>query len=124
MPEFIAIRPPELSAADIDAWRAMQRAQPHLANPFLSPDFTLAMGEVSDRVRVLIVRDEAGIAGFLPYEHGSGGVGSAVGAWVSLSQGVIHRPGADFEADELARLGVRLSGGAATVVRPLHQAKP
>lgn len=103
MPEFTVIRPHELSAADLEAWRGMQRAQPHLANPFLSPDFTLAMGEVNDRVRVLIVRDEAGIAGFLPYEHGSGGVGTAVGAWVSLAQGVIHRPGADFDVDALLK---------------------
>src|SRR5690606_14213157 len=80
----------------------MQRAQPHLDNPFLSPDFTLAMGEVSDRVRVAVLRDSDGFAGFFPYEERSG-IGSAAGAWVSLCQGVVHRPGAEIDADALLR---------------------
>ncbi|MDA0636977.1 GNAT family N-acetyltransferase [Nonomuraea sp. MCN248] len=80
----------------------MQRGQSHLGNPFLSPDFTLAMGEVDRRVRVAVARDGDGIAGFFPYEERSG-VGAAVGAWVSLCQGVVHRPGASFDAAALLR---------------------
>ncbi|GAA5081271.1 CelD/BcsL family acetyltransferase involved in cellulose biosynthesis [Thermocatellispora tengchongensis] len=94
------IRPSELGPGEIDAWREMQRAQPHLANPFLSPEFILCMAEVSDRVRVAVVSDGQGIAAFFPYEERSG-VGTAVGAWVSLSQGVIHRPGFHVDADTL-----------------------
>lgn len=96
------LRPGELGASEIGAWREMQRAQPHLDNPFLSPDFTLAMGEVSDRVRVAVLRDSDGFAGFFPYEERSG-IGSAAGAWVSLCQGVVHRPGAEIDADALLR---------------------
>jgi len=106
VPEYGVVRPRELSSPDIEAWREMQRAQPHLANPFLSPDFTIAMGEVSDQVRVALIRDEQGLAGFLPFERSrgaGGGVGAAVGAWVSLCQGVIHRPGAEFDVDALLK---------------------
>ncbi|MFG1944417.1 GNAT family N-acetyltransferase [Nonomuraea sp. NPDC048826] len=102
MYEIGALHPRELSTSEIGAWRDMQRGQSHLDNPFLSPDFTLAMGEVTDRVRVGVIRDDDGIAGFFPYEERSG-VGTAAGAWVSLCQGVIHRPGATFDAGALLR---------------------
>ncbi|GAA2881473.1 GNAT family N-acetyltransferase [Streptosporangium fragile] len=102
MTDVVVVRPSELGTAEIDAWREMQRAQPHLANPFLSPEFTLGMGEVSGHVRVAVVRDEEGIVGFFPYEEHAG-VATAVGAWVSLCQGLIHRPGADFDLEALMR---------------------
>ncbi|MFE3449967.1 GNAT family N-acetyltransferase [Nonomuraea sp. NPDC059194] len=97
------IRPGELGDIELRAWRDMQAAQPQLANPFLSPEFTIAMGEVSRAARVGVIRDEEGIAGFLPFEVGAGGAGSAIGSWVSLCQGVIHRPGARFNADWLLK---------------------
>jgi len=42
-------RPGELSSADRAAWTSMQskahlQGSPELANPFLSPEFTLAVG--------------------------------------------------------------------------------
>ncbi|MBB2911548.1 CelD/BcsL family acetyltransferase involved in cellulose biosynthesis [Streptosporangium becharense] len=102
MTDVSVIRPSELGPSEIDAWREMQRAQPHLANPFLSPEFTIGMGEVSGRVRVAVIQDGEGIVGFFPYEERSG-VATAVGAWVSLCQGLIHRPGADFDLEALMK---------------------
>ncbi len=100
---FSVVRPGELGESELTAWREMQAAQPHLANPFLSPEFTIAMGEVSRAARVGIISDGEGIAGFLPFEVGAGGVGTAIGSWVSLCQGVIHRTGVRFDADALLR---------------------
>jgi CelD/BcsL family acetyltransferase involved in cellulose biosynthesis len=97
------IRPGELGEAEIAAWREMQRVQPHLANPFLSPDFTVAMGEVCAEARVAVVTESSGPVGFFPFELNSGGVGTALGGWVSLSQGVVYRPGAEFDAETLLR---------------------
>ncbi|GAA2414898.1 GNAT family N-acetyltransferase [Nonomuraea africana] len=97
------VRPGELGTSELTAWRGMQAAQPHLANPFLSPEFALAMGEVSAAARVGILSDEEGLAGFFPFEVRTGGMGSAIGAWVSLCQGVIHRPGAAFDAQALLK---------------------
>lgn len=101
------VRPGELGSSEIAAWRAMQDAQPHLANPFLSPEFTIAMGQVSPAARVAVLEDGSGFAGFLPYELTGRGVASAIGAWVSLGQGMVHRPGVEITGEQLLR-GARL----------------
>jgi CelD/BcsL family acetyltransferase involved in cellulose biosynthesis len=49
------VRPEELGAAELSAWRAMQRASPHLASPFLAPGFALAAGRVRPRSRVAVL---------------------------------------------------------------------
>ncbi|WP_406312769.1 GNAT family N-acetyltransferase [Streptosporangium sp. NBC_01639] len=97
------IRPQELGPSDVAAWREMQRATPHLGNPFLSPDFAVAMGEVRAEARVAVLSEESGRVGFFPFERHTGGVGTALGAWVSLCQGVVHAPGAQFDAETLLR---------------------
>ncbi|UGY90567.1 GNAT family N-acetyltransferase [Streptomyces gobiensis] len=105
-------RPGELSAADRTAWTAMQSASPpdgapRLANPFLSPEFTLAVGHCRRDVRVAVVR-ESGAAGaepvaFFPFQRTALGVGRAVGLGVSDCQGVVHRPGFTWDARQLLR---------------------
>jgi CelD/BcsL family acetyltransferase involved in cellulose biosynthesis len=94
------VRPGELGLSEIESWREMQRALPHLANPFLSPEFAITMGEVRPGSRVAVIEDADGIAGFFPFER-RGRVGAALGAWVSLCQGIVHRQGAGFEVPEL-----------------------
>jgi CelD/BcsL family acetyltransferase involved in cellulose biosynthesis len=54
-------RPGELSASDRAAWTAMQskahlQGSPDLANPFLSPEFALAVGRCRRGVRIAVVR--------------------------------------------------------------------
>ncbi|MEU4227952.1 GNAT family N-acetyltransferase [Nonomuraea sp. NPDC026600] len=100
MAKVTVVPPSELGSSEIAAWRQMQQAQPHLANPFLSPEFTIAVGEVRPASRVAIIEDADGVAGFFPYER-QAGVGMAIGAWVSLCQGIIHRQGADFDVHGL-----------------------
>ncbi|MEO3887154.1 GNAT family N-acetyltransferase [Nonomuraea sp. B5E05] len=95
------VRPGELTAGALAAWRAMQRGRPQLDNPFLSPEFVIAAGNVRADVRVAVLRDEAGFAAFFPFERGRGGVGSAVAPWVSLCHGVVHRPEVGVDADRL-----------------------
>ncbi|MEU8037049.1 GNAT family N-acetyltransferase [Streptosporangium sp. NPDC049078] len=97
------IRPAELGPAEISAWRGMQCSTSHLDNPFLSPDFTIAMGEVRPEARVAVISESGGPVGFFPFELHGGGVSAALGGWVSLSQGVVHRPGAEFDSDALLR---------------------
>ncbi|MEV4378987.1 GNAT family N-acetyltransferase [Streptosporangium sp. NPDC049644] len=97
------IRPAELGPDEVAAWREMQRSSPHLANPFLSPDFTIAMGEVHTGARVAVITESDGPVGFFPFERHGGGVGAALGGWVSLSQGVVHVPGAEFDPNTLLK---------------------
>ncbi|MEU7060782.1 GNAT family N-acetyltransferase [Streptomyces sp. NPDC046197] len=101
-------RPGELSAADRAAWTAMQsKAHLHgseqLANPFLAPQFTLAVGRCRRGVRVAVVREDGDPAAFFPFMRTAAGVGRAVGLGVSDAQGMVHRPGFTWEARELLR---------------------
>lgn len=101
-------RPGELRAADRAAWTALQskahlNGSPGLANPFLSPEFALAVGRTRRGVRIAIVREDAEPAAFLPFQRTAAGVGRAVGLGVSDCQGMVHRPGFVWDAQELLR---------------------
>ncbi|MCX5335301.1 MULTISPECIES: GNAT family N-acetyltransferase [unclassified Streptomyces] len=101
-------RPGELSAADRAAWTSLQskahlQGSPELANPFLSPEFALAVGRYRRGVRIAVVREGGEPAAFFPYQRSVTGVGRAVGLGVSDAQGLVHRPGFAWDAQELLR---------------------
>ena len=101
-------RPGELSAADRAAWSAMQskahlHGSPELANPFLSPEFALAVGRCRRGVRIAVVREQGEPAAFFPFQRTAAGVGRAVGLGISDAQGLVHRPGFAWDARELLR---------------------
>ena len=102
-------RPDELTTADRTAWTTLQAkahpsGRPHMTNPFLSPEFTLAVGHCKRAVRVAVIRED-GPSGepvaFFPYQRYPAGVGRAVGLGLSDCQGLVHRPGFQWCADEL-----------------------
>ncbi|MEW2356193.1 GNAT family N-acetyltransferase [Spirillospora sp. NPDC029432] len=97
-------RPRDLGAAELAAWRAMQDADPGLANPFMSAGYAIAVDQVIAGARVAVLREGSGrITGFLPYElHGRASAG-AIGGWLSLGQGLVHAPGLELDARELLR---------------------
>ncbi|MFF5499500.1 GNAT family N-acetyltransferase [Streptomyces aquilus] len=101
-------RPGELSAADRAAWTSLQskahlQGSPELANPFLSPEFALAVGRCRRGVRIAVVREDGEPAAFFPFQRTAAGVGRAVGLGVSDAQGLVHRPGFSCDARELLR---------------------
>lgn len=101
-------RPGELSAAHRAAWTAMQSKAhlhdtPALANPFLSPEFTLATGRVRRGVRIAVVQEDGEPAAYFPFQRSAAGVGRAVGLGVSDAQGLVHRPGFGWDARDLLR---------------------
>ncbi|MFF8898352.1 GNAT family N-acetyltransferase [Streptomyces lydicus] len=98
--------PHELSGADRAAWTALQSAAPsqgapQLANPFLAPEFALAVGRCRGGVRIAVIREDGRPAAFLPFHRSPLGVGRAVGLGVSDAQGLVHRPGFRWDAREL-----------------------
>ncbi|MFD7709004.1 GNAT family N-acetyltransferase [Streptomyces sp. NPDC059785] len=104
--DFSVYRPGELSAADRLAWTALQskahlNGSPGLANPFLSPEFTLAVGRCRRGVRIAAVREDGEPAAFFPFQRTVTGVGRAVGLGVSDCQGLVHRPGFQWDARAL-----------------------
>lgn len=101
-------RPGELTATDRAAWTAMQakahlHGSPELANPFLSPEFTLAVGRCRRGVRIAVLREGGEPAAFFPFQRSAAGVGRAIGLGVSDCQGLVHRPGFTWDARELLR---------------------
>ncbi|MFD8994091.1 GNAT family N-acetyltransferase [Streptomyces abikoensis] len=99
-------RPGELTAADRAAWSAMQAravedGSPQLANPFLAPEFALAVGRCRRGIRIAVVREEGEPVAFFPFQRTSMGVGRAIGLGVSDAQGLVHRPGFQWDTREL-----------------------
>jgi CelD/BcsL family acetyltransferase involved in cellulose biosynthesis len=98
----------ELAPADLAAWSVLQSADPSLASPFFCPEFTLAVAGSREEARVAIIEDDAGAAGFFPFEAGADGVGRPVGGLLSDYQGMIGRVGFQWDAVELVqRCGLR-----------------
>jgi CelD/BcsL family acetyltransferase involved in cellulose biosynthesis len=95
------IRPSELGPAEITAWHDMQRMTPALANPFLSPEFTIAVGRVRPPARVAVLTDGQDITGFFPFELRKFGVGVPIAAGLTDCQGLIHAPAARWDARAL-----------------------
>jgi CelD/BcsL family acetyltransferase involved in cellulose biosynthesis len=101
-------RPDDLGPAEIAMWRSMQKAVPYLANPFLSPEFALAVGRFRPAAHVAVLTEGQSVVGFFPFERRRLGVGVPIGGWLSHFQGLIHAPGAEWDPQELLR-GCRLS---------------
>jgi CelD/BcsL family acetyltransferase involved in cellulose biosynthesis len=83
------IRPGELGEAELTRWRAIQEADPAFDNPFLSPEFTLTVGELRDHVEVAVLEDGSDVVGFFPFERRSFGVGKPVAAGLTDAQGLV-----------------------------------
>jgi CelD/BcsL family acetyltransferase involved in cellulose biosynthesis len=97
------VRPGELGPGEIAVWLSMQRQTPALANPFLCPDFTLAVGSLRSCARVAVLHDGPQLAGFFPFERRGLSVGVPIGHGLNQRQGLIHAPGAEWDPKALLR---------------------
>jgi len=108
MPTFDVARPSELSRGDLDAWRALQAAQPRLASPFLSPGWALAVEQAQgEGVKVVLVREGGRLRAVMA---------ARVGRWTALPagaplcdvQGLVAELGFEVDPGRIVRaLGVR-----------------
>ncbi len=100
----VLAHPSELGAAELAAWRKMQRVTSSLADPFLAPEFTVAVGAVRPGARVAVLYEGPAVAGFFPFERGRLGAGVPICGWPgTLCQGLVHAPEAELGAAELLR---------------------
>ena len=97
------IQPSELGHTEIAVWHSMQAATPALANPFLTPEFTLAVGRLRQESRLAVLTDGPSIMGFFPFEKRRFGIGMPISGWLSARQGLVHTPEAEWNARELLR---------------------
>ncbi|MFC9245556.1 GNAT family N-acetyltransferase [Streptomyces sp. NPDC057136] len=102
-------RSEELTDADRAAWTTMQAKAfrdglPQMANPFLSPEFALAVGRCRRGVRIAVMREDGPDGepvAFFPYQRTTAGVGRAIALGLSDCQGIVHGPGFRCDAGEL-----------------------
>jgi len=97
------IKPCELSQSEIAAWHIMQRETPSLTNPFLSPEFAIAVGRSRPSAEIAVLTSGQSVAGFFPFERRGFGMGAPIGGWLSPCQGLIHAPGAEWDPQQLLR---------------------
>jgi CelD/BcsL family acetyltransferase involved in cellulose biosynthesis len=81
----------------------MQRAMPSLANPFLSPEFAMAVGLFRPGAQVAVLTEGQSITGFFPFERRQFSKGVPICGWLTPCQGVIHASGAKWDPQELLR---------------------
>ncbi|MGW7200636.1 GNAT family N-acetyltransferase [Streptomyces chryseus] len=101
--QVTVLRPDELTASDINTWEAMQRTDLELANPFLSPEFTRAVGHGRPTSRVARLTEDSRTVGFFPFERHALGAGKPIGSGFCDCQGLIHLPDLDWRPAELLR---------------------
>ena len=99
--KITVVHPAELGESEVARWRSIQRATPSLANPFLSPEFTVAVGRLRSRARVAVLFDGPEIVGFFPFERRGLGYGVPIGAGYTDCQGLVHLPDVDWDPREL-----------------------
>ena len=95
------VRPQELVESQLSAWRDFQRADERLANPFLAPEFTLAVGRARPSARVAVIERDGAAAGFFPHERGAFGIGRAIASGLADCQGVVASADLHWDAQEL-----------------------
>lgn len=95
--------PRELGQPEVNRWRALQAADAAFDNPFLSPEFTLTVGELRDVVRVAVIYDGQEIVGFFPFERHPLGIGKPVAAGLTDAQGLVYAKGAEIDPLRLIR---------------------
>ncbi|MEU9702333.1 GNAT family N-acetyltransferase [Streptomyces sp. NPDC047981] len=104
-PRFVqVVTVEELGPREIEAWRELRTKSGAPENPFMGPEFALAVAAVRRRVRVAVWWEDGEPVGFFPYEKGTFGHGRAVGLGVSDCQGAVLRPGLAPSPRALLRL--------------------
>ncbi|WP_280869441.1 GNAT family N-acetyltransferase [Streptomyces sp. MJP52] len=106
------LRPGQLGVEETGSWRELRATSGAVRNPFMEPEFAVALGRVRPRARVAVIEegcggkggaDGRGIVGFLPFERSAWGNGRALGLGVSDLQGAVLRPGTALDGEELLR---------------------
>jgi CelD/BcsL family acetyltransferase involved in cellulose biosynthesis len=97
------VRPRDLGTSDLDQWRVLQGADPAFDSPFLSPEFTIAVGALQDRVRVAVLHDGPDVVGFLPFERHPMGIGMPVAAGLTDAQGLVHAKDLEIDPHQLIK---------------------
>jgi len=81
----------------------MQNTTESLRDPFLSPEFAVAVDRFRPDARVAVLADGPEIVGFFPFQRRRLGIGGPIGAGLNNCQGLIHAPAVEWDPRELLR---------------------
>jgi len=84
-------------------WSCFQQANTALASPYFCPEFTSAVAAVRNDVWIGLLEETGEIIGFFPFERGRLPIGRPVGWLLSDYQGLVIKPGLDWDAAKLLR---------------------
>jgi CelD/BcsL family acetyltransferase involved in cellulose biosynthesis len=117
--------PHELGSDELDRWRAIRSRRPDLDNPFLSPEFALAVGRARPEARVAVIEAGGRIVAFFAFERRWLGLGVPIAAGLSDCQAIVCEPDTDLDVHELlAQCGLsawrfdHLVGTERTMIEP------
>jgi len=102
--KYRVISPSDLDAGLMARWVALQSADPALASPYFSPEFTASVGRLRTDARVTVIEDGGRVVGFFPFQVGRFGRGRPIGGALSDFHGLIAERDAAIPAVELLRL--------------------
>lgn len=105
---IVAVRPQDLTTADLASWREIARREPLFASPFFDPVYTLLLAEYRPQVEVAVWRDGDRAVGFFPFERHARSVGRPLGIKLADFQGVIADPALQWTTEDLLD-GARLT---------------
>ncbi|MFQ5730467.1 MAG: GNAT family N-acetyltransferase [Planctomycetaceae bacterium] len=97
------VEPSELGPEELRAWREWCGRDAALQGPYFHPEFMRAVAEVRNDVRVGVLEDTAGLAGFFPFQRTGFRTARPVGGRLSDFHGVVARPGWRWSVCELIR---------------------
>jgi len=96
----------KLTPAMRRSWSEFQRSNDDLQSPFFHHQFATAVAACRAGVKVCILEDRAGVAGFFPFQQVTSTRCQPLGAPVSDYHGVISRPGLHFDLHSLRAAGL------------------
>ncbi len=105
---FTTVPASSLDPTQIAAWADIQATDSILASPFFAPEFTLAVAAERPDISVAIIEDGRQSVGFFPHQRNRLALGGPVGGVLNDLQGIVARPQAHIDADDLIR-GCRLA---------------
>ncbi len=100
--------PGELTAVEIEAWRALRASDATYDNPFFAPEFALAVGRVREDARVVVARGATGAVDLiLPVQLAASGLARPLGAPMCDVNGPVATADArDMLGQVLAKAGI------------------
>ncbi|RZU18069.1 GNAT family N-acetyltransferase [Streptomyces sp. BK239] len=103
LPRIHVVHPDDLTPGDLELWGELSTATADAVNPFMSAQFTRAMGQVRPDTRVAVLHRRRERLGYFPYQRSRWGHGRAVGLGVSDCQGAVLHPDAQLDPLHLMR---------------------